>query len=198
MQPFQQHQGIVAPLWRADIDTDQIVPKQFLTGTARTGYARALFHGWRSRPDGLPDPGFPLNQPQYAGASVLATGPNFGCGSSREHAAWALLDSGYRAVIAPSFADIFLGNAVNNGLLPVVLPSDDVRRIVERAGCEATYTLMIDLRAQRVSDRLGLDLPFTIDPAVRHRLLEGLDATAAVLRYEAAIAAFERQRDGGR
>jgi 3-isopropylmalate/(R)-2-methylmalate dehydratase small subunit len=121
VEPFRHHRGLVAPLWRSDIDTDQIVPKQFLTAVTRSGFGRALFHSWRTKPDGAPDDRFPLNQARYAGASVLAAGANFGCGSSREHAAWALVDAGFRAVIAPSFADIFFGNAVNNGLLPLVL-----------------------------------------------------------------------------
>src|SRR6185437_6869200 len=154
--PFHRHHGIVAPLWRSDIDTDQIVPKQFLTSTTRTGFGRALFHGWRTRPDGTPDEQFPLNEARYAEASILAAGRNFGCGSSREHAAWALMDAGFRAVIAPSFADIFLGNAVNNGLLPVMLPPDIVVEIVERASGAPEYALTIDLEAVRVSDATGL------------------------------------------
>jgi 3-isopropylmalate/(R)-2-methylmalate dehydratase small subunit len=193
VEPFHRHHGIVAPLWRSNIDTDQIVPKQFLTSTTRTGFGRALFHGWRTRPDGTADEQFPLNEARYADASILVAGRNFGCGSSREHAAWALMDAGFRAVIAPSFADIFLGNAVNNGLAPVVLPADVVAGIVQRADATPGYGLTIDLDAVLVTDAAGFEAPFAIDAAARDRLLQGLDPIAVILRHRGAIAAFERR-----
>ncbi|MEW6323169.1 MAG: 3-isopropylmalate dehydratase small subunit [Acidobacteriota bacterium] len=189
MQPFRQHRGTVAPLWRADIDTDQIVPKQFLSAITRAGFARALFHDWRRRPDGTLDPAFPLNDPAYAGATVLVTGANFGCGSSREHAAWAIADAGFRAVLAPSFADIFFANAVSNGILPVRL--EEAAIVAERAAAAPGYAVSIDLDTRRVIDGQGLDAAFAIDEASRHRLLHGLDDIARILEHEAAIAAYE-------
>jgi 3-isopropylmalate/(R)-2-methylmalate dehydratase small subunit len=195
MNPFRQHCGRVVPLWRDDIDTDQIVPKQFLTATSRAGFGRTLFHSWRWRPDGSPDETFPLNQLQYAHASILAAGRNFGCGSSREHAAWALVDAGFRAVIASSFADIFRGNAVANGLLPVSLPEDTVATIIERAARTPRYALTIDLVRQRVTDEERLDVRFDLEPGPRDRLLNGLDAITMTLMRAEAIGAFERRRD---
>lgn len=194
MQPFTVHRGLAAPLWRRDIDTDQIVPKQFLKSIERTGFGRYLFHDWRFRDDGSSDVQFVLNQPRYAGASILIAGANFGCGSSREHAAWALADYGFRAVIAPSFADIFRGNAVTNGVLPVVLEESIVARLAADAETVAGYSLDIDLSERRVRDGQSVDAPFEIDEASRRRLLQGLDDIGLILRHEPAIAAYEGVR----
>jgi 3-isopropylmalate/(R)-2-methylmalate dehydratase small subunit len=191
MQPFRVHSGRAVPLVRRDIDTDQIIPKQFLKSIERTGFGRHLFHDWRVRADGSENPEFVLNDRGYTGASILVTGDNFGCGSSREHAAWALADYGFRAVIAPSFADIFRGNAVTNGLLPVTLSDDAVALLASRASKAADHVITIDLEKRRVSDTEGLDAAFTIDDAARHRLLNGLDDIGLILQHEAEIARYE-------
>ena len=188
---FVRHRGRAVTLPRRDVDTDQIIPKQFLKSIARDGFGKHLFHDWRVRPDGTPNPDFPLNDPRYANASILIAGANFGCGSSREHAAWALVDHGFRAVIAPSFADIFRGNAVTNGLLPVVLPEPFVAALAERAQETGGASVQIDLERQLVTDGHRLSATFEIDPAARHRLLNGLDDIGLILQHEAAIARFE-------
>ena len=193
MEAFRVHRGRVLPLLRRDVDTDQIIPKQFLKSIERTGFGRHLFNDWRFRPDGGPDPGFVLNDSRYSGASILLAGDNFGCGSSREHAAWALADYGFRAVIAPSFADIFRGNAVTNGLLPVVLPEAVIAVMAARATGEGDYSATVDLERRRVSDDHGLDEAFAIDEAARHRLLHGLDDIGLILQYEADITAYEER-----
>lgn len=187
-EPFRVHRGRVAPLRRNHVDTDQIIPKQFLKRIERSGFGPFLFHDWKL------DPAFVLNQPRYAGASVLVAGVNFGCGSSREHAAWALLDAGFRVVIAPSFADIFRNNAIGNGMLPVALPEAAVEVIFNRAEREDGYSIEIDLEHGEVRDQLGLREPFTIDTASRQRLLDGTDEIDLILRNEADIAAFEQRR----
>jgi 3-isopropylmalate/(R)-2-methylmalate dehydratase small subunit len=194
MQAFTIHAGTVAPLLRRDVDTDQIIPKQFLKSIERTGFGRYLFHDWRLDDQGRARPEFVLNDPRYAGASILLAGENFGCGSSREHAAWALADYGFRAVIASSFADIFRGNAVTNGLLPVVLPEAAIGALAARVTDDPGYQLIIDLERRRVHDALGLDQPFEIDDAARHRLLHGLDDIGLILQYEADITRYERTR----
>jgi 3-isopropylmalate/(R)-2-methylmalate dehydratase small subunit len=194
MQPLVVHRGRVLPLLRRDIDTDQIIPKQFLKSIERTGFGRHLFHDWRVRSDGTPHPGFVLNDPRYHGASILVAGANFGCGSSREHAAWALHDYGFRVIVAPSFADIFKANAVTNGLLPLVLDESIVARVAARATTKDGYALTVDLEAQRVSEQDEIDEPFAIDAAARHRLLNGLDDIALILEHEEAIAAYESAR----
>jgi 3-isopropylmalate/(R)-2-methylmalate dehydratase small subunit len=191
MDAFRVHRGRALPLLRRDVDTDQIIPKQFLKSIERTGFGRHLFNDWRFRPDGSTDPAFVLNDQRYAGASILVAGDNFGCGSSREHAAWALADYGFRAVIAPSFADIFRGNAVTNGLLPVVLPEEAVATIGSRAASDEQYSVTIDLDERRVTDDHGLNEAFAIDDAARHRLLNGLDDIGLILQYEADITAYE-------
>jgi 3-isopropylmalate/(R)-2-methylmalate dehydratase small subunit len=191
MEPFVVHRGRVAPLLRRDIDTDQIIPKQFLKSIDRTGFARGLFFDWRTSADGTPDASFVLNDPRFAGASILVVGANFGCGSSREHAAWALHESGFRAVIAPSFADIFRGNAVTNGLLPLVLAEPLVHEIAARALERPAYEITIDLEHCRVHDTAGLDATFDIDAPSRMRLLAGLDDIGIILQYEADIARYE-------
>lgn len=191
MQPFRTHKGRVAPLYRANVDTDQIIPKQFLKRIEKTGFGEFVFYDWRRLPDGSLDPNFPLNDPRYAKASILVTDKNFGCGSSREHAVWALADFGFRAVVAPSFADIFANNCVQNGVLTVVLPEKTVAEIAQRAKDFPDYHLQIDLERKQVSDEAGLSASFQIDDSIRHRLLEGLDDIGITLKREAEIAAYE-------
>ena len=193
-QPFRVHQGLVAPLRRSHVDTDQIIPKNFLKRIERTGFGPFLFHDWRRTATGALDPAFPLNQPAYAGATILVAGPNFGCGSSREHAAWALQDAGFRVVLAPSFADIFRNNAVGNGLLPVAIRETAVDTILDHAEAGTGYQLTIDLERCEVRDALGLAEPFAFDEASRQRLLEGLDEIDLILANDGEIAAFEQRR----
>jgi 3-isopropylmalate/(R)-2-methylmalate dehydratase small subunit len=185
--PFTIHRGRVAPLRRNHVDTDQIIPKQFLKRIERSGFGPFLFHDWKR------DPEFVLNQPRYATASVLVAGLNFGCGSSREHAAWALQDAGFTAVIAPSFADIFRNNAIGNGMMPVALPEAAVELILTRAEHETNYSVDVDLERCEVRDSLGLKEPFTIDASSRQRLLEGKDEIDMILTHESDIAAYERR-----
>jgi 3-isopropylmalate/(R)-2-methylmalate dehydratase small subunit len=194
MQPFVWHTGRVAPLQRANVDTDQIIPKQFLKRIERSGFGTFLFFDWRYRADGSPDPEFELNQPDAAGATILLAGANFGCGSSREHAPWALADYGFRAIIAPSFADIFYANCVQNGLLPVALADDEVSALFQRRASSRNYELTIDLDKQSVRDELGFRASFHIDEYRRQMLLQGLDEIGRTLLEEPVIAAFERRR----
>lgn len=191
MKPFRVHKGKAAPLDRANVDTDQIIPKQFLKRIERTGFGEFLFHDWRRTQDGQHDPSFPLNHPGHAGASILVAGKNFGCGSSREHAVWALDDFGFRVVIAPSFADIFANNCVKNGVLTVVLSEEEVSEIVRRATEIHEYHLTVDLEQQKVHDGHGLSASFHIDEFTRHCLLHGLDDIALTLQHEGDIAAYE-------
>ena len=191
MQSFRTQKGKVVPLDRANVDTDQIIPKQFLKRIERTGFGEFLFHDWRRSKDGSQDPTFPLNQPRYAGASVLVAGKNFGCGSSREHAVWALEDFGFRAVIAPSFADIFANNCVKNGVLTVVLSEEQVAEITSRAAELPDYRLTIDLEQCAVKDDHGFSATFQIDDFTRHCLLEGLDDIGLTLQHQSEIAAYE-------
>src|SRR5215471_15096570 len=191
MQPFRVHKGKVAPLLRANVDTDQIIPKQFLKRIERTGFGEFLFYDWRRKSDGEEDTTFVLNQPKYRGASILLAGKNFGCGSSREHAVWALADFGFRAVIAPSFADIFANNSVKNGLLTVVLRDEEVRDLLCRATNIENYQLTIDLERQKVTDQQAFSANFHIDDFIRHCLVEGLDDIALTLEHQAEIAAYE-------
>jgi 3-isopropylmalate/(R)-2-methylmalate dehydratase small subunit len=195
MRPFSTHTGRVAALPRGNVDTDQIIPKQFLKRIERTGFGPALFHDWRYRADGAPNPEFELNRPSAAGASILVTGPNFGCGSSREHAPWALQDYGFRAILAPSFADIFYGNCCQNGLLPVILTEDEIGELLRRASASSHgYSLTVDLVDNSVSNDAGFRARFTMDPYRREMLLRGLDEIGKTLELETAIAAFERAR----
>jgi 3-isopropylmalate/(R)-2-methylmalate dehydratase small subunit len=194
MEAFTQHNGLVAPLDRVDVDTDQIIPKQFLKSIARTGFEAGLFFDWRQLPDGSPNPDFVLNKPQFQGASILVSGRNFGSGSSREHAPWALQQAGFHAVIAPSFGDIFRNNSYQNGFLPVQLPENLVRQLLDRAENEPGYRLTIDLEHQTVSDARDTLAAFDIDPSVKHRLLNGLDDIGLTLQHAADIAAFEKRR----
>lgn len=191
MQPFRVHKGKVAPLERANVDTDQIIPKQFLKRIERTGFGEFLFYDWRRSQDGKLDPAFPLNHPRHAGASVLVAGKNFGCGSSREHAVWALGDFGFRTVIAPSFADIFANNCIKNGVLAVVLVEEDVAEISRRARETPDYQITVDLERLTVSDGQGFAASFQIDELGRHCLLHGLDDIGLTLQHETEIAAYE-------
>jgi 3-isopropylmalate/(R)-2-methylmalate dehydratase small subunit len=194
MNPFRIHTGLVAVLNRPNVDTDQIIPKQFLKRVERTGFGEFLFYDWRFLSDGRPNPCFPLNESRYRGASILIAGKNFGCGSSREHAPWALADYGFRAIIAPSFADIFANNCMKNGLLPVVLTDAEVAELVRRA-CELDgYQLTVDLEKQAVTDTAGFSASFQISDFQRYCLLEGLDDIGLTLKYEPEIAAYENKR----
>ena len=183
MRAFTSLTARAAVLDRPDIDTDQIIPKQFLKRIERTGYGEFLFFDWRQDPD------FELNRPGCDGARILLTGPNFGCGSSREHAAWSLQDYGFDVVIAPSFGDIFFTNSVQIGLVPVVLPQAQVKELMESAG--SGLDLTVDIESQTVADSFGRSFTFEMDPFVRHCLLNGLDSIALTLQYEDAIGAFE-------
>ena len=194
MQPFTAHRGRVAALKRTNVDTDQIIPKQFLKSIARSGFGRFLFNDWRYLPDGSPNPDFELNRPEAQGATVLLTGANFGCGSSREHAPWALADFGFRAIIAPSFADIFFNNCCQNGLLPVALGDAEVDELFRRQGDESGYELTVNLESQSVRDARGFEARFPIDPYRRDMMLRGLDEIGHTLLEEPRIAAFERRR----
>lgn len=193
MQPFTVHQGKVVPLDRANVDTDQIIPKQFLKRIEKSGFGQFLFYDWRYNQDGTLNETFILNQPQYQGASILLARENFGSGSSREHAAWALVDAGFRAVVAPSFADIFYTNAVNNGLLPVVLPEDVINTWFKKSE-EGVLVMTIDLNKQIVRVEDGIQFSFEINPVHRERLLEGLDDIAITERYMQEIEAYEKAR----
>ena len=191
MKPFRVHTGKVAPLERANVDTDQVIPKQFLKRIERTGFGEFLFYDWRRTSDGQLDPAFSLNQPRYSRASILVTGKNFGCGSSREHAVWALEDFGFRAVIAPSFADIFANNCGKNGVLTVVLSEYQVGEIGRRAAEITGYEVTVDLEQTKVFDDHGLSASFRVDEFARHCLLNGLDDIGLTLQDEAEIAAYE-------
>jgi 3-isopropylmalate/(R)-2-methylmalate dehydratase small subunit len=192
MTPFTTHTGLVAAMDRANVDTDQIIPKQFLKRIERSGYGPFLFFDWRYLPDGKDDPKFELNQPAVAGASVLLARRNFGSGSSREHAVWALENYGFRTVIAPSFADIFYNNCFKNGVLPVRLTEEQVEELFQRWAANPGYKLTVDLQQQVVSDDLGLSLPFTTDEFRRHCMLNGLDDIALTLQNADKISAYEQ------
>ena len=194
MNPFRIHCGLVAVLDRPNVDTDQIIPKQFLKRVERTGFGEFLFYDWRFRADGQADPSFPLNEPRYRGASILIAGKNFGCGSSREHAPWALADYGFRAIIASSFADIFRNNCMKNGLLPVVLSDAEVGRLMNRARARDGYEITVDLEARLVRDSAGFSAGFDIDDFQRDCLLNGLDDIGLTLQHEAEMAAYENNR----
>jgi 3-isopropylmalate/(R)-2-methylmalate dehydratase small subunit len=194
LEAFTVHRGLCATLSRNDVDTDQIIPKQFLKRTTRDGYGEACFFDWRYNSSGQPRPDFELNDLAYSGASVLITGRNFGCGSSREHAAWALLGYGIRAVIAPSFGDIFTVNAFQNGLLPVLLPAPKAEQLRERVSRRDGYHLTVDLRDQRVFDGEGLSSNFELEGFWKDCLLSGLDPIGMALSHSDAIAAFESTR----
>ncbi len=203
MKAFTQHTGLVVPLDRANVDTDAIIPKQFLKSIKRSGFGPNLFDEWRYRDHGEPgvdnshrpqNPDFALNQPRYAGASILLARENFGCGSSREHAVWALDDFGIRAVIAPSFADIFFNNCFKNGVLPIALPADTVAALFAAVDANPGYRLTVDLPAQSVTTPDGVVHGFDIDGYRKQRLVEGLDDIALTLQYADAIRAYESSR----
>jgi 3-isopropylmalate/(R)-2-methylmalate dehydratase small subunit len=191
MNPFRTHRGLVAPLDRINVDTDQIIPKQFLKRIERTGFGQFLFYDWRFAADGKKSGDFILDEPRYAGATILVAGKNFGCGSSREHAVWALADFGFRAVISASFADIFANNSTKNGFLTVRLREDEVGELVRRAREVGDYQLTIDLEQCEVKDDQGFRTKFLIDDFVRHCLLNGLDDIGLTLQHEAKIDSYE-------
>jgi len=196
MQPFGTHTGVVVPFDRADVDTDLITPARFLKRIERTGYGEVLFQALRYLPDGSPNPEFVLNRPEYREGTVLVAGRNFGCGSSREHAVWALQDYGFKVVIAPSFADIFSNNAAQIGLLTIVLPEERVRQLIDTASTREGYQLTVDLEHQTIVDGFGRRDVFEIDPFKKHCLLNGLDPIGLTLQHEGEITRFEAGRPG--
>ncbi len=195
MEPFRTVTSLAAPLDRTNVDTDQIIPKQFLKRIERTGYGDFLFFDWRQTPEGKPVPEFVLNDPRYTGARILVAGKNFGCGSSREHAAWALSDFGFRCVIAPTFADIFFSNAGKNGIVLVRLSEEQVETLLANAAKIPGYKLTVSLEEQTVTDATGFKATFEIDPFRKFCLIEGLDDIGLTLRHAAALDTFEKQHD---
>src|SRR5579871_863780 len=193
MKPFVTHTGKVAPLDRVNVDTDQMVPKQFLKALTREGFGRILFYDWRYLPGEKPNPEFPLNFPRYQGASVLLTRANFGCGSSREHAPWGVKDYGFRAILAPSYADIFYNNCFKNGILPVTLTNEQMDELFRRTEAQEGYRVTVDLQEQVVTDDKGLRYSFQVDPFRRDCLLKGLDDIGLTLVHEAKISEFEKK-----
>jgi 3-isopropylmalate/(R)-2-methylmalate dehydratase small subunit len=193
MKPFTKHSGLVAPLDRVNVDTDQMVPKQFLKLLTREGYGRVLFYDWRYLPGEKPNPEFVLNFSRYKGASVLLARANFGCGSSREHAPWAILDYGVRAILAPSYADIFYNNCFKNGILPVTLSDEQMDELFKRTEQNEGYRVTIDLEQQVVTDDKGLRYSFTVDPFRRECLLKGLDDIGLSLVHEPKISTYEKK-----
>ena len=195
MDPFTKLTGVVAPLDRVNVDTDQIIPAVFLKSIERSGFEDALFSSWRYNADGSPNPDFVLNKPEYRNAHVLVAGPNFGCGSSREHAPWALRDYGIKCIISTSFADIFYNNCFKNGVLPLILPEEQVRKIMDKAESDPGVQLNIDLVSQRVWDESDeISISFEIDAARKDALVNGLDDIGLTLRLEADISAYEAKR----
>jgi len=192
MRPFTQHTGLVLPMDRSNVDTDQIIPKQFLKRIDRSGFGQFLFFDWRFLDDGKPNPDFELNRPEYAGASILLARRNFGSGSSREHAPWALEDYGFRVVLAPSFADIFYNNCFKNGLLPIRLEEGQIDDLFARTAVHPGYRLTVNLETCCVTDDHGLSLKFEVDESRRHILLNGLDDIAMTLQHEDKILAYEQ------
>ncbi len=192
MQPFTKLTGVVAPMDRVDVDTDQIIPAQFLKRIEKTGFGQVLFYKWRFGQDGLPNPDFELNRPEYRQAAILVTGRNFGSGSSREHAPWALLDYGIKCIIAPSFADIFANNSLQNGILLITLPDSTVRGIMRKALLNPGFRLHVDLENQRVwDDDEEINATFDIDEFAKYKLMNGLDDIGLTLQHEDKIAAYE-------
>lgn len=196
MEPFVTHEGLVAPLDRANVDTDQIIPKQFLKRIERTGFGQYLFFDWRFNDDGSDNPDFELNQPEVAGSNILLARRNFGCGSSREHAVWALADYGFRVVLAPTFADIFFNNCFKNGVLPIKLSEAVIEDLFARTRKHTKYSLKVDLESCRITDAHGLDLEFEVQPFRRHCLLNGLDDIALTLEHESKITEYEAKHGG--
>ena len=196
MKAFTKLTGVVAPLDRVNVDTDQIIPKQFLKRIERTGFGEFAFFDWRYLEDGVPNPDFILNKPKYQGASILVSGRNFGSGSSREHAPWALNEMGFRAIIAPSFADIFRNNCMQNGMLPIILTQEEVDTIMGKALQRTGYKVTVDLETQTVSDDDGFEAKFEVDPFRKNSLLKGLDDIGLTLEMEDDISAFEKAHAG--
>jgi len=194
MEPFTTLTGIVAPLDRINVDTDQIIPKQYLKTIHRTGLKEGLFADWRGKPDGSPDPDFFMNQPRYQTSTILLTRDNFGCGSSREHAPWALLDYGIRSILAPSFADIFYNNCFQNGILPITLQHGEIQQLFDAVSKQETVQATIDLPHQTVGTPEGISFQFTIDPFRKNCLIQGLDAIGLTLQRESAITTYEQRR----
>jgi 3-isopropylmalate/(R)-2-methylmalate dehydratase small subunit len=193
MKPFTTHTGLVLPFDRVNVDTDQMVPKQFLKALTREGFGRTLFYDWRYLlPEEKPNPDFILNRPEYKGASILLTRANFGCGSSREHAPWAIADYGFRALVGPSFADIFYNNCFKNGILPAILKESEVDELFKRAEADRAYKLTADLPNQTISDAKGLVFKFEIAPSRKEVLLKGLDDIGTSLQHAAEIDAYEK------
>jgi len=194
MKPFSTHTGLVLPLDRVNVDTDQMVPKQFLKALTREGFGRILFYDWRYKlPTETPNPEFIMNWPEYKSASVLLTRANFGCGSSREHAPWAIGDYGFRVILAPSYADIFYNNCFKNGILPVTLTNEQMDELFKRTEAQEGYRVTVDLQEQVVTDEKGLRYSFQVDPFRRDCLLKGLDDIGLTLVHEKKIAAFEQK-----
>jgi 3-isopropylmalate/(R)-2-methylmalate dehydratase small subunit len=191
MEPFKQHTGLVGPVDRVNVDTDAIIPKQFLKRIERTGFGQYLFFEWRFDQSGAVIPSFPLNQPQFQGASVLISRANFGCGSSREHAPWAIQDYGFKVIIAPSYADIFYNNCFKNGILPIKLSEEQVEDLFQRTAKYENYKLSVDLENNKVTDDYGLSIEFTLDEHRRQFLLQGLDDIGLTLKHEEKITAYE-------
>ncbi|MBW7864138.1 MAG: 3-isopropylmalate dehydratase small subunit [Candidatus Hydrogenedentes bacterium] len=195
MEPFKRMTGIVAPLEALNVDTDQIIPKQFLKRIGRTGYGDVLFYDWRYLDDGkTPNPDFEMNAPRYQGASILLSKDNFGCGSSREHAPWALHDYGIRVILAPSYADIFYNNCFNNGMLPIQLDGNVVEELFHGVRAAEGYALTVDLEANTITKPDGGVVSFTLNPFLRERLLNGWDQIGLTLRFEDKISAYEKSR----
>ncbi|MFF2089956.1 3-isopropylmalate dehydratase small subunit [Paenibacillus sp. NPDC058174] len=193
MEPFKQLTGIVAPVDRVNVDTDAIIPKQFLKRIERSGFGQFLFFEWRFHENGEVNADFEPNKPRYQGASVLISRANFGCGSSREHAPWAILDYGYQVVIAPSYADIFYNNCFKNGILPIKLSEEQVEDLFQRTAKNDGYKLTVDLENKRLTDEYGLDLSFDLDEHRRQFLLQGLDDIGLTLKHEDKITAYEQK-----
>ncbi|MGN7381085.1 3-isopropylmalate dehydratase small subunit [Chlamydia abortus] len=193
MEPFKKHTGVVAPVDRVNVDTDAIIPKQFLKRIERTGFGQFLFYEWRFDESGQVNSNFELNKPRYDGASILISRANFGCGSSREHAPWAILDYGFKVIIAPSFADIFYNNCFKNGILPIKLSEEEVQKLFELTAANEGYQLTIDLENKSITDNQGLNLSFDLDEHRRQFLLLGLDDIGLTLQHSDKIAAYEEK-----
>ncbi|WP_314585495.1 3-isopropylmalate dehydratase small subunit [Paenibacillus terrigena] len=195
MEPFKQLTGIVGPVDRVNVDTDAIIPKQFLKRIERSGFGQFLFYEWRFHENGDVNAAFELNKPRYEGASVMVSRVNFGCGSSREHAPWAILDYGFRCVIAPSFADIFYNNCFKNGILPIKLSEEQVEDLFKRTAEHEGYQLSVDLENKKITDTFGLEIQFDLDEHRRQFLLQGLDDIGLTLQHEDKISAYEQKRN---
>jgi len=194
MQPFVRHSGIVAPLDKTDIDTDQIIPKQFLKRVDRNGFGQFMFYNWRYKENGMANPDFILNSPNYSGCSILATRRNFGSGSSREHAVWAIADFGIKCIIAPSFADIFYNNCFQNGILPIVVEESTATTLIEKSTTTPGYRISVDLNEQSIKDsKEDINLRFNIDDFRKHTMLNGLDDIGLTLQHETKIISYEKQ-----